>query len=473
MFYNLLITLITLAFLYSVVGLVVLLFKKIFGRKKGKWFSLKKIGTTFVAMIALVFVAPKTETAAQKAADQHEEARSSSLAMASEQAAKKSAELDSSRKRDNSQTKTKQLALKSAKASAQSQAIASSKAAAKQSAAELAAKQVSEAKVKSANNQEILAELVKETNNHSAGPTKDYYWENGAAKITGFDGLKSGEEKFTADSQGRSGVAKAILTYSEYESSKGSRQGDPLEPPAWPYTNPKVAITYSLTGRTYHGYLYNRSHSIGDSLLGADSYDSKYNFTTGTRPQNVGANQNGGMRYVEETAEDYWDSHPNTKNTIAYETTPLYNNSETIPRGSIVDIKSSDGIINKEIVVVNSVEGISIDYNNGSNKTIAAISSKPSSSVAPVIKSSSSSSTTVNSAPAVSSSTAPTTTPATSPTVSGGWTVAPAGQVYVSNSNKYYARVTNPGNYRLMSQSEADNQGFIRASRGNQYARPY
>lgn len=452
MFYNLLITLITLAFLYSVVGLVVLLFKKIFGRKKGKWFSPKKIGTTFVAMIALVFVAPKTETAAQKAADQREEARSSSLAMASEQAAKKSAALASSRKQANSQ------------------AIASSKAAAKQSAAELAAKQASEAKIKSANNQEILAELVKETNNHSAGPTKDYYWENGAAKITKFDGLKSGEEKFTADSQGRSGVAKAILTYSEYESSKGSRQGDPLEPPAWPYTNPKVAITYSLTGRTYHGYLYNRSHSIGDSLLGADSYDSKYNFTTGTRPQNVGANQNGGMRYAEETAEDYWDSHPNTKNTIAYETTPLYNNSETIPRGSIVDIKSSDGVINKEIVVVNSVEGISIDYNNGSNKTIAAISSKPSSSVAPVVKSSS---TTVNSAPAVSSSTAPTTTPATSPTVSGGWTVAPVGQVYVSNSNKYYARVTNPGNYRLMSQSEADNQGFARASRGNQYARPY
>lgn len=107
--------------------------------------------------------------------------------------------------------------------------------------------------------------------------------------------MKAGDYHFASDSQGQASTAKAVLTYSEYKSSKGSRQGDPLDPPSWPSSNPKVAISYILAGRTYHGYLYNRGHSIGDSLLGAKSYTSEYNFTTGTRSQNVGADQNGGM----------------------------------------------------------------------------------------------------------------------------------------------------------------------------------
>lgn len=482
MVYNLLITLMTLALLYASVGLIVVLFKKLFKRQNGKWFSLKKVGAAFVTMIALIFIAPHTETASQKAAVKSDEASSSMLEASSKRASKKAQELAAARKSSSRKVKAQKLAASKYAASKSSEDLAASKASSKKIADELAAKKLaakksseaaasSIAQEKNDSNQEILAKLVNYTNSHSAGPTKDYYWENGAARIAGFEGLKRGDEKFTADSQGRSGVAKAILTYSEYESSKGSRQGAPLEPPAWPYTNPKVAITYSLTGRTYHGYLYNRSHSIGDSLLGADSYNSKYNFTTGTRPQNVGANQNGGMRYAEETAEDYWDNHPDTNNTIAYETTPLYKNSETIPRGSVVDIKSSDGAINKEIVVINSVEGISIDYNNGSNKTIAAVSSstKPSSSLTPISKSSSSETSVASTTPEVSSS----TTTTSSPSVSGGWTIAPAGQVFVSDSGKYYARVTNPGNYRLMSQGSADSDGYARASRGNQYARPY
>lgn len=211
---------------------------------------------------------------------------------------------------------------------------------------------------------EILTRLVSYTNQRSAGPTSNYYWENGKSRLSGFDGMNAGNYKFSADSLGRSSTARAILTYSEYQASRGSRQGAPLDPPAWPH-NPKVSIHYGLNNRTYHGYLYNRSHSIADSLLGKGSYDSKYNFTTGTRPQNVGADQDGGMRYAEELAENYWVNHPSQTATIYYETTPLYNKNETVPRGSIVDIKSSDNIIDKEIVVINSVEGITIDYNNG------------------------------------------------------------------------------------------------------------
>ncbi|MZQ81078.1 deoxyribonuclease [Paenibacillus sp. 5J-6] len=218
---------------------------------------------------------------------------------------------------------------------------------------------------------EILAKLMTYTNAQSPGPTKDYYWENGAARLSGFDAMKAGDYHFTSDSQGRSATARAVLTYAEFKASKGERQGTPLDPPAWPAHNPKVAIGYSLTGKTYHGYLYNRSHSIADSLLGKGSYTSPYNFTTGTRSQNVGADQNGGMRATEEKVERFWSSHVNTSVTIEYETTPLYSGNETIPRGSIVDVKSSDGSLNFEIIVINDAEGHTINYNNGADTSIS------------------------------------------------------------------------------------------------------
>lgn len=224
----------------------------------------------------------------------------------------------------------------------------------------------------SASNQTVvLKKLVTYTNEKSPGPNKDYYWQNGAAQLTGFEHLAAGKYSFSGDAKGRSSVARTVLTYAEFAASKGGRQGAPLDPPAWP-ENPKVAITFSLTQRTYHGYLYNRSHSIADSLLGAGSYTSAYNFTTGTRSQNVGADQNGGMRAAEEMAENYWKSHPQTKNTIQYQTTPLYQGNETIPRGSLVDLKSSDQQVNAEIVVINDAEGISINYASGSSQATSS-----------------------------------------------------------------------------------------------------
>lgn len=307
----------------------------------------------------------------------------------------------------------------------------------------------------------ILSKLVYYTDHESAGPTQNYYYVNGRAKLSGFRHLKAGHYHFSSDSQGRSATARAVLTYSEYQSSEGSRQGEPLAPPAWPAANPEVAIHYSLTGRTYHGYLFNRSHSIADSLLGAKSYTSEYNFTTGTRPQNVGANQDGGMRYAEETAEDYWEAHPGTQHTIDYETTPLYKGDETIPRGSVVNIKSSDDAINTEIVVLNSVEGIKINYQTGTSDA------KPITHHSVAYHHST---TNVTSSRHQHQSTAHQTV--NSQTKQGQWTVAGAGMVFVSDSNKFYSEVINPGNYQYMSQTKAEASGATRAARGNQYARP-
>lgn len=313
---------------------------------------------------------------------------------------------------------------------------------------------------------EILTKLIEYTNAKSSGPTKNYYWENGAAKLSGFDNLKSGDHKFEADSKGRSAVARAVLTYSQYKSSKGSRQGEPLDPPHWPTSNPKVGITFSLTGKIYHGYKYNRSHSIADSLLGKDSYTSNYNFTTGTRSQNVGANQNGGMRFAEETVEKYWQSHQNTDKTVNYQTTPIYNENETIPRGSIVDIKSSDNILDVQIVVINSAEGLDVDYNNIAPVTASTTSSEP------LVQASSEPVTSIEPTPAEPVVPEP-AAPTNDYTTSGQWTIAAPGMVFVHNtSNKYYRQVTIPGNYTYMSQDQANASGAVPGQRANSSARP-
>lgn len=306
--------------------------------------------------------------------------------------------------------------------------------------------------------QAILNKLVSYTNKESAGPTGDYYWTTGKAHFSHFAGLAAGDYHFSADAQGRSATARAVLTYSEYHLSQGGRQGDPLEPPAWP-ENKMVSITYGLTGRTYHGYLYNRSHSIGDSLLGAKSYTSNYNFTTGTRPQNMGADQNGGMRAAEEAAENYWEDNPNTHHVIYYQTTPLYKGSETMPRGSIVDVRSSDKSLNTEVVVINDAEGIRIDYQDGSNN--AKQYHRRSSTMAYTHHRSTTSTGSSNSHQS-----------ATATTTNGGWTIAGSGMVFVSDSDKYYSEVKNPNNYHYESVFQANASGATQASRGNQYARP-
>ncbi|KRK98621.1 prophage Lp1 protein 2 [Secundilactobacillus odoratitofui DSM 19909 = JCM 15043] len=309
----------------------------------------------------------------------------------------------------------------------------------------------------------IVSKLNSYTKAKSAGPTKDYYYTNGKARFGSFAGIKTGGTHFASDSHHRSATARAVLTYGEYKSSKGSRQGTPRDPYKWPSSNPIVAVTYSLTHHTYHGYLWNRSHSIGDSLLGKKSYTSSANFTTGTRSQNVGADQNGGMRYAEEKVEHYWASHPGTKRTVKYETTPVYHGNEVIPRGSIVDIKSSDNKLNTEVVVLNSDEGVKINYSTGKATAKKTVTKSKSTTKK----------TTKKSTKKTVKKTVKRTSKKSSKThKSGKWTVAASGKVFVSNSNIYYTKVKNPGNYTYESRSAAIHGGARKAVRGNGYAQP-
>jgi len=238
-----------------------------------------------------------------------------------------------------------------------------------------------------ANYDAIASQLKTLTDNADPGTTKNYFYTNGNADINQSSMPVAGQVSFTCDSMGRASVAKANLTYDMFKESAGSRQGTPLDPPTgWPQSNPEIAIHYSMTNAKtgqpiiYHGYMWNRSHSIADSLAGAQSYTSAYNFTSGTRAQNVGADQNGGMRAAEEIAENYWKANPGSVATIYYQVTPLYNGNELIPRGSVIDILSSDGSINTEIVVINDAEGWAINYFTG--ETISSSPTEPSPSTA-------------------------------------------------------------------------------------------
>lgn len=216
----------------------------------------------------------------------------------------------------------------------------------------------------------VMAILINLTDNANAGENRNYYFEAGKARLQDDNDLQNGQLDFKLDSYGRSSTARGKLTYQMFEKSKGKRQGEPLDPPYWP-KNFKTEIHYSLTNRTYHGYMYNRSHSIADSLGGEATYMSEANFTTGTRPQNVGVNQKGGMRYAEEMVENYWKEHAGTNEIVHYQVEPMYKNNEVIPRGPIIDVKSSDNILNKRIVVINDVEGMKINYETGVAEKLA------------------------------------------------------------------------------------------------------
>lgn len=210
----------------------------------------------------------------------------------------------------------------------------------------------------------IRTMLYDYTINANSGPLNNYYWKSGDAKIQD-NNLSPGEIYYSEDEQGRAGIAMAKLTRQMWEDSAGSRQGKPLDPPFWP-KNEKVSIRYKLTRKTYNGYLYNRSHSIADSLGGEATYTSKNNFTTGTRAQNVGADHKGGMRAAEIIVENYWKDNPNSKEVVDYQVTPVYRDEdELIPRGSVVDILSSDGVLNQRLVIINAVEGYVINYHDG------------------------------------------------------------------------------------------------------------
>jgi DNA-entry nuclease len=201
----------------------------------------------------------------------------------------------------------------------------------------------------------------------------NYYKVTGKANLPS-DLVSPGKVDYQGlDSLGRTGYAHANITEKMIADSAGWRA--PFDDTAnnisgWknPTTgrsnNGKTSIVLD-TGKTYHGYFYNRSHLVADSLGGAPT---RTNLITGTRMQNVGDNSSkpGGMAYTESQVRDYMKIHKDV--TTAYYATPVYKGNEIVPRGVTVDVRTSDGAIDEHVVVWNYANGHTIDYTTGAWK---------------------------------------------------------------------------------------------------------
>lgn len=190
--------------------------------------------------------------------------------------------------------------------------------------------------------------------------------EAGTIEYDGFDGL------------GRTQRAVGNITKGMVDESAGWRAGFKSDVDAitgWDGNNHKVSVTMP-NGSKYNQTCYNRSHLIGDSLGGYEhvynadgsidqgrSKSERQNLVTGTRFQNVGQDNKGGMAYCEGIVRDYLEGHPDV--TVYYSATPVYDGDDLVCRSVFVDIRSSDGGIDEEVEVFNVMPGCTIDYSTG------------------------------------------------------------------------------------------------------------
>ena len=204
----------------------------------------------------------------------------------------------------------------------------------------------------------------------AAKPDK-YIWKESAApnyvakisKAKVSNKPKKGKIKYSKlDSLGRTRRVVGNINYKLVKDSAGWRETIPEteDPSGWPEQNQIIQIRL-YNGRTYKGYGMNRSHLIADSLGGKAI---RRNLITGTRMQNVGANDGkGGMAYTERRAVNWLYKHK--KGSVYYSATPVYKGKELIPRSVVVDMKTSDGRINERVIVYNYAKGYKVDYYSG------------------------------------------------------------------------------------------------------------
>lgn len=190
--------------------------------------------------------------------------------------------------------------------------------------------------------------------------------------------LQPGEIQFSeVDDLGRSGRAVGNITAELVQESAGWRTefAPNSNPSGWGH-NEEVEITFP-NHAPYHGWMWNRSHLIADSLGGYthvynedgsinedESTTPKTNLVTGTRTQNVGDNDGeGGMAFFERKTVDWLNNHP--EDTVWYSARPVYEGDELVPRSVIVSLTNPDHTFEYVGEVFNAANGYTIDYTNG------------------------------------------------------------------------------------------------------------
>lgn len=173
------------------------------------------------------------------------------------------------------------------------------------------------------------------------------------------------------DDLGRATGVKASLTHQTVLAVQDARESeerdtDTLErldvrPSGWG-SNERVTIVCP-DGHDYHGWFWNRSHLLADSLGGEPRVE---NLITGTRMQNVGSNTDeypGGMAWCESIARSWLWSH--TQGDLLFSATPVYAGDDAVPLAVLVDMRSSDGQVDLHVIVYNAAKGYRVDYATG------------------------------------------------------------------------------------------------------------
>lgn len=150
------------------------------------------------------------------------------------------------------------------------------------------------------------------------------------------------------DPLGRCGVAEACVGISLMPTEERGNIGQ-VKPSGW------QTVKYDIVDGKY---LYNRCHLIGYQLTGENA--NRENLITGTRYFNV-----EGMLPFENMVADYVKE---TGNHVLYRVTPLYEETELVARGVVMEgwsVEDTGEGICFHVFVYNAQPGIVIDYATG------------------------------------------------------------------------------------------------------------
>ena len=151
------------------------------------------------------------------------------------------------------------------------------------------------------------------------------------------------------DALGRCGVAYACVGQELMPTEKRGSIGQ-VRPSGW-----QTAKYDNVDGK----YLYNRCHLIGYQLTGENA--NERNLITGTRYLNV-----QGMLPFENLVADYVKE---TANHVLYRVTPIFEGSELVARGVLMEgLSMEDDEVCFCVYVYNCQPGIEIDYATGESR---------------------------------------------------------------------------------------------------------
>lgn len=159
-------------------------------------------------------------------------------------------------------------------------------------------------------------------------------------------------ESYTSDEEGRCTTAEALVG-TETMPTEEREDISSVTPTGW---NNKRYDSDLVDG----GWIYNRCHLIGYQLTGEN--DNADNLITGTRYLNI-----EGMLPFENEVADYVRD---TGNHVMYQVTPIYEGSNLVASGVVMEAESVEDNgegIDFNVYCYNVQPGIEIDYSTGEN----------------------------------------------------------------------------------------------------------